>query len=342
MGKKSDVMRKEIEELIAAMDKQFGQGTLMRLGDGPADKVPTFPSGSLALDFALGIGGLPKGRIVEVFGPESSGKTTICLEAVAQVQNLGGIAAFVDAEHALDIRYARRLGVRVEELLLSQPDYGEQALDIVEALVRSGHVDLIVVDSVAALVPKAEVEGDMGDQHVGLQARLMSQALRKLVAACHKYGCTVLFVNQLRTKIGVLFGNPETTTGGNALRFYSSVRLEVRRASSQKNGNEVTGNRVRVKVVKNKLAPPYTEAEFDIVFGEGIDRVSDLLEVAEKLGILKRSGSWISFGTEQLGQGKEQVCKRLRDDQTLFCTIEAEVRRAFEQGNMGNLEVLAA
>ncbi len=337
MGKKIETTgrTKELEELIAALDKQFGQGTLMRIGDGPAERFPVFPSGSLSLDLALGIGGIPRGRIVEVFGPESTGKTTLCLEGVAQVQKAGGVAAFVDAEHALDIRYARRLGVRVEDLLVSQPDCGEQALDIVEALVRSGSVDAVVVDSVAALVPRAEIEGDMGDQHVGLQARLMSQALRKLVAASHRHGCTILFVNQLRTKIGVMFGNPETTTGGNALRFYASVRLEVRRVATQKNGKEATGNRTRVKVVKNKLAPPYTEAEFDIVFGEGIDHVSDLLEVGERLGVVVRSGAWVSWREEQLGQGREPAYRRLKEDPDLLRSLEADVRAAFERGLSG-------
>ncbi len=336
MGKRieRDGRYKELEDLIAALDKQFGQGTLMRIGDGPAERFPVFSSGSLSLDLALGIGGIPRGRIVEVFGPESTGKTTLCLEGVAQVQKAGGVAAFVDAEHALDIRYARRLGVRVEDLLVSQPDCGEQALDIVEALVRSGAVDAVVVDSVAALVPRAEIEGDMGDQHMGLQARLMSQALRKLVAASHRHGCTILFVNQLRTKIGVMFGNPETTTGGNALRFYSSVRLEVRRVATQKNGKEATGNRTRVKVVKNKLAPPYTEAEFDIVFGEGIDHVSDLLEVGERLGVVVRSGAWVSWREEQLGQGREQAYRRLKEEPDLLRSLEADVRAAFERGQV--------
>ncbi len=345
MGRRTemDARYKALEELIAALDKQFGQGTLMRIGDGPAEKFPVFSSGSLSLDLALGIGGIPRGRIVEVFGPESSGKTTLCLEAVAQVQKAGGVAAFVDAEHALDLRYARRLGVRVEDLLVSQPDCGEQALDIVEALVRSGSVDAVVVDSVAALVPRAEIEGDMGEQHVGLQARLMSQALRKLVAASHRHGCTILFVNQLRTKIGVMFGNPETTTGGNALRFYSSVRLEVRRAASQKNGNkDVTGNRVRVKVVKNKLAPPYTEAEFDIVFGEGIDHVSDLLEVGERLGVVTRSGTWVSWRGEQLGQGREQAYRRLKEEPGLLQALEEDVRAAFDRENVEACGAVAA
>lgn len=329
MGK--DQRLKQVEEIIALLDKQFGQGTLMRIGDRPIEKVPVFSSGSLALDLALGIGGIPRGRIVEVFGQESTGKTTLCLEMIAQVQKAQGVAAFVDAEHALDLRYARRLGVKVEDLLLSQPDCGEQALEIVETLVRSGAIDLVVVDSVAALVPKAEIEGEMGDAHVGLQARLMSQALRKLVGASGRHGCTVVFVNQLRQKIGVMFGNPETTTGGNALKFYASIRLEVRRAATQRSGKEATGNRVRVKVVKNKLAPPYTEAEFDIVFGEGIDHVGDLLEVGEQLGVVEKAGSWLSFRGEQLGQGREQATRRLKEDQGLFSALEEAVRKCMEE-----------
>jgi recombination protein RecA len=315
-----------LDELVQSMDKQFGKGTLMRIGEKPSDAFPVFSSGSLSLDMALGIGGIPKGRIVEVFGPESSGKTTLCLEMIAQVQKAGGVAAFVDAEHALDVRYAAKVGVKVEELLVCQPDCGEQALEVVESLVRSGACDLVVVDSVAALVPKAEIEGEMGDAHVGLQARLMSQALRKIVGACHKHECTVVFVNQLRQKIGVMFGNPETTTGGNALKFYASIRLEVRRVASQKNGKEANGNRVRVKVVKNKLAPPYTEAEFDIIFGEGVDKVGDILETAERLGIIERSGSWLSFNGEQLGQGREAVSQKLAEDAGIFGEVERRVR----------------
>jgi len=315
-----------LDELVQSMDKQFGKGTLMRIGEKPSGAFPVFSSGSLSLDMALGIGGIPKGRIVEVFGPESSGKTTLCLEMIAQVQKAGGVAAFVDAEHALDVRYAAKVGVKIEELLICQPDCGEQALEVVESLVRSGVCDLIVVDSVAALVPKAEIEGDMGEAHVGLQARLMSQALRKLVGACHKHECTVVFVNQLRQKIGVMFGNPETTTGGNALKFYATIRLEVRKVGSQKNSKEANGHRVRVKVVKNKLAPPYTEAEFEIIFGEGVDKVGDMLETAEKLGIIERSGSWLSFNGVQLGQGKETVIQKLAEDREIFGEVEMKVR----------------
>ena len=312
-----------------------------RFGDGPIERVPAFPSGSLMLDAALGIGGVPRGRIVEVFGPESSGKTTLALEMIGQVQRTGGTAAFVDAEHALDLGYAQRLGVAIEDLLLSQPDCGEQALDIVEALVRSGSLDLIVVDSVAALTPRAEIEGDMGDSHVGLQARLMSQALRKLVAACHKQNCTVIFINQLRMKIGVMFGSPETTTGGNALKFYASVRLDVRRIGSQKTGTEVTGNRTRVKVVKNKMAPPFTEAEFDIVFGEGINHTLELVDMGERLGVIEKSGSWLSFGGEHIGQGREQADRRLRADEAVRTAIEDAIRTTLDTRREAGLALTA-
>lgn len=341
MSRKTDRI-KELENVIAALDKQFGKGTVMRYGDGPIELVPAFPTGSVSLDDALGVGGLPRGRIIEIFGPESSGKTTLTLETIAQVQKQGCVAAFVDAEHALDLGYARRLGVAVEDLLLSQPDCGEQALDIVEALVRSGAVDLVVVDSVAALTPRAEIEGDMGAAHVGLQARLMSQALRKLVAACHRQGCTVIFINQLRMKIGVMFGSPETTTGGNALKFYASVRLDVRRIGSNKQGVEVTGNRTRVKVVKNKVAPPFTEAEFDIVFGEGINRSLEVLEMAEKLGIVEKSGSWISFRGDQLGQGRDQADRRIRGDEALRDALVQAVREARDARKRALLEGVPA
>lgn len=318
----------ELEALLAAMDKQFGKGTVMRFGTGPIEAIPAFPTGSMALDAALGVGGVPRGRIVEVFGPESSGKTTLTLELIAQAQRAGAVAAFIDAEHALDLNYARNLGVVVEDLLVSQPDCGEQALDIVEALVRSGAIDLVVVDSVAALTPRAEIEGDMGDSHVGLQARLMSQALRKLVAACHRHDCTVVFINQLRMKIGVMFGSPETTTGGNALKFYASVRLDVRRIGALKSSTEVTGNRVRVKVVKNKVAPPFTEAEFDLVFGEGINQTMELIEMGERLGVIEKSGSWMSFAGDQIGQGRDQADKRLRSDPALRQAVADAVRAA--------------
>ncbi len=319
---------KELEALLAAMDKQFGKGTVMRFGAGPIEAIGAFSTGSMGLDTALGVGGIPRGRIVEVFGPESSGKTTLTLELIAQAQRAGAVAAFVDAEHALDLNYARNLGVVVEDLLVSQPDCGEQALDVVEALVRSGAVELVVIDSVAALTPRAEIEGDMGASHVGLQARLMSQALRKLVAACHRHDCTVVFINQLRMKIGVMFGSPETTTGGNALKFYASVRLDVRRIGSLKSSTEVTGNRVRVKVVKNKVAPPFTEAEFDLVFGEGINQTMELVEMGERLGVIEKAGSWMSFRGDQIGQGREQAEKRLRADDALRGAIADAVRAA--------------
>ncbi|HNU69316.1 MAG TPA: recombinase RecA [Myxococcota bacterium] len=326
MAKQEATAVHELDKLIASMERQFGKGAVMRYGDGPVEKVPVFSTGSISLDRALGIGGIPKGRIVEVYGPESSGKTTLTMEIIAQAQKTGAVAAFIDAEHAFDIGYARNLGIRVEDLLVSQPDYGEQALDIAETLVRSGSIDLVVVDSVAALVPKAEIEGEMGDSHVGLQARLMSQALRKLVGLCYKQDCTVIFINQLRQKIGVMFGSPETTTGGNALKFYSSIRLDVRRKGSQKDGAVVTANRVRVKVAKNKMAPPFLEAEFDIVFGEGINRTLDLLEAAEAAGLIEKSGSWLSFGGEQLGQGRDQADRRIRADDNLRAALESAVR----------------
>jgi len=326
MAKQEVIAVHELDKLIANMERQFGKGAVMRYGDGPVEKVPVFSTGSISLDRALGIGGIPKGRIVEVYGPESSGKTTLTMEIIAQAQKTGAVAAFIDAEHAFDIGYARNLGIRVEDLLVSQPDYGEQALDIAETLVRSGSIDLVVVDSVAALVPKAEIEGEMGDSHVGLQARLMSQALRKLVGLCYKQDCTVIFINQLRQKIGVMFGSPETTTGGNALKFYSSIRLDVRRKGSQKDGAVVTANRVRVKVAKNKMAPPFLEAEFDIVFGEGINRTLDLLEAAEAAGLIEKSGSWLSFGGEQLGQGRDQADRRIRADDNLRAALESAVR----------------
>lgn len=328
MGKKNTELMNELDRLIATMDRQFGKGTIMRYGDAPVERVPVFPTGSISLDRALGIGGIPKGRIIEIYGPESSGKTTLTMEVIAQAQKLGAVAAFIDAEHAFDIGYARNLGIRIEDLLVSQPDYGEQALDITETLVRSGSVDLVVVDSVAALTPKAEIEGEMGDCHVGLQARLMSQALRKLVGLCHKQECTVIFINQLRQKIGVMFGNPETTTGGNALKFYSSIRLDVRRRGSQKDGQTVTGNRVKVKVSKNKMAPPFLEAEFDLVFGEGINRTLDLIEFAETAGIIEKAGSWLSFRGEQLGQGRDQAEKRLRGDEKLLAALTEAVSAA--------------
>ncbi len=334
MAKKSKLdIGGDLESLLLAMDKQFGKGAVMRFGTGPIESIPSFSTGSLSLDLALGVGGIPRGRIIEVFGPESSGKTTLTLELIAQAQKAGAVAAFVDAEHALDLNYAKKLGVSVEDLLVSQPDCGEQALDIVEALVRSQAVDLVIVDSVAALTPRAEIEGEMGDSHVGLQARLMSQALRKLVGACYRFGCTVVFINQLRMKIGVMFGNPETTTGGNALKFYSSVRIDIRRIGSIKSTSDITGNRIRAKVVKNKVAPPFLEAEFDLIFGEGINKTMELIDIGERHGVISKAGSWLSYNGEQLGQGRDQTEKRLRGDQELFSKIADAVRRA-----LGNLE----
>jgi recombination protein RecA len=318
---------------INAVEKEFGKGSIMRLKDGQplVRDVPSVPTGSLALDIALGTGGYPRGRIVEIYGPESSGKTTLALHAIASIQRQGGTAAFVDAEHALDLQYARRLGVQTEELLVSQPDYGEQALEIADMLVRSGAVDCVVVDSVAALVPKAELEGDMGDSHVGLQARLMSQALRKLAGSLNKSSCLMVFINQLRMKIGVMFGNPETTTGGNALKFYASVRLRVARVGAIKEPSaagrepEVVGNRTRVKVVKNKLAPPFKECEFDVLYGKGISRSGDVLDLATEVGIVEKSGSWYSFGGERIGQGREKVRAYLEEQPVLLERIASQV-----------------
>ncbi len=317
---------KDIGRTIAQLDRQFGKGAVMRLGDSTPDKVAVFSSGSLALDHALGTGGLPRGRVIEVYGPESSGKTTLALHAIAEAQKNDGIAAFVDAEHALDVTYAAKLGVRIGDLLVAQPDTGEQALEIVEALARSGAVDLIVVDSVAALTPQAEIEGRMGDSHVGLQARLMSQALRKLTAVAHRENVTVLFINQLRMKIGVMFGSPETTTGGNALKFYSSVRLDIRRIGAIKRGDEVIGNRTRVKVVKNKLAPPFRMVEFEIIYGKGIDRLAELIDLAVDLGVIAKNGAWFAYGARRLGQGRDNARGELAREPALCAEIEAAVR----------------
>ncbi|MGM0577043.1 MAG: recombinase RecA [Myxococcota bacterium] len=317
---------KQLDLTISAIERQFGKGSIMRLGaDAPMPEVPAIPTGSLGLDIALGVGGIPKGRVVEVYGPESSGKTTLALHAVANAQKSGGVAAFVDAEHALDLAYARKLGVKTDELLVSQPDFGEQALEIVDMLVKSNAIDILVVDSVAALVPKAEIEGEMGDSHMGLQARLMSQALRKLAGSISKSKTCVIFINQIRMKIGVMFGNPETTTGGNALKFYCSVRLDIRRIGALKNGQDVVGNRTRVKVVKNKLAPPFRQVEFDIMYGEGISREGSILDMAVDLGIIEKSGSWFSYGDERLGQGRDNVKRMLQENPDLAETIEAAV-----------------
>ena len=317
---------KALESAIAQIEKQYGQGAIMKLGDTTKMQVEAVPTGSLSLDLALGVGGIPKGRIIEVYGPESSGKTTVELHMVAEVQKRGGIAGFIDAEHALDPVYARNIGVDIDELYISQPDSGEQAMEITETMVRSGAVDIVIVDSVAALVPKAEIDGDMGDSHVGLQARLMSQALRKLTAVINKSNCTVIFINQLREKIGVMFGNPETTTGGRALKFYASVRLDVRRIETLSQGGEKIGNRVRVKVVKNKVAPPFQEAEFDIMFGKGISREGDVLDLAVKYDIVLKSGAWYSYKGDRIGQGRENAKKYLAEHTDVFDEIEQSVR----------------
>ena len=319
--------KKSLELAIKQIDKQFGKGTILRMGDREIEPIDAINTGSLGLDLALGIGGVPKGRIVEIYGPESSGKTTLTLHLIAQCQKAGGVCAFVDAEHALDPNYAKNLGVDIDNLYISQPDFGEQALDVVETLARSGAVDLIVVDSVAALTPKNEIDGDMGDQHVGLQARLMSQALRKLTSVVHKMGSTVIFINQIRMKIGAMgYGTPETTTGGNALKFYSSVRIDVRRIATLKQGEDPVGNRVRVKVVKNKVAPPFKQAEFDIMFGEGISREGELMDYGVKLDIIDKSGAWFSYASTKLGQGRENAKAFLKENEAIAAEIENKIR----------------
>ncbi len=316
---------------IAKIEKDYGKGSIMKLGDSAATmNVETVPTGCLSLDLALGVGGVPRGRIIEVYGPESSGKTTVALHMVAAVQKQGGIAGFIDAEHALDPVYAKNIGVDIDNLYISQPDNGEQALEITETMVRSGAVDIIIVDSVAALVPKAEIDGDMGDSHVGLQARLMSQALRKLTAVISKSNCIVIFINQLREKVGVMFGNPETTTGGRALKFYSSIRMDVRRIETLKQGGEFIGNRVRVKVVKNKVAPPFKEAEFDIMFGQGISREGDILDNAAEIGVVNKSGAWYAYNGEKIGQGRENAKQYLKEHELICEEIEAKVREHFK------------
>jgi len=323
---------KAIDLALSQIEKQFGKGAIMRLGnDEPLPDVAAISTGALSLDIALGVGGVPRGRVVEVFGPESSGKTTLALHIVAEAQKLGGIAAFVDAEHALDIGYARKLGVRTDDLLVSQPDTGEQALEITEMLVRSGAIDVLVIDSVAALVPKAEIEGEMGDSHMGLQARLMSQALRKLTGIISKSNCCVIFINQIRMKIGVMFGNPETTTGGNALKFYASVRMDIRKIAALKKGDEVIGSRTRVKVVKNKVAPPFREVEFDILYGEGISREGDVLDLAVDRNIIEKSGAWFSYGKERIGQGRENARVYLREHPEIISEIELKLREELGQ-----------
>ncbi|TVY10585.1 recombinase RecA [Paenibacillus cremeus] len=315
-----------LEAALRQIEKQFGKGSIMKLGESTHMQVETIPSGSLALDIALGIGGFPRGRIIEVYGPESSGKTTVALHAIAEVQKAGGTAAFIDAEHALDPLYASKLGINIDELLLSQPDTGEQALEIAEALVRSGAVDILVIDSVAALVPRAEIEGEMGDSHVGLQARLMSQALRKLSGAINKSKVIAIFINQLREKVGVMFGNPETTPGGRALKFYSSIRLDVRRVETIKQGNDMIGNRTRIKVVKNKVAPPFKQADVDIMYGEGISKEGSLVDIATEMDIIQKSGAWYSFNNDRLGQGRENAKQFLKENPSLADIIEKQIR----------------
>ena len=327
----SDERQKALKLAIDKIEKDFGKGAIMKLGDKPAVSVETIPTGALALDVALGVGGIPRGRIIEVYGPESSGKTTLAQHIVAECQKKGGIAAFVDAEHALDPEYARNLGVNIDELLISQPDTGEQALDITEELVRSGAVDIIVVDSVAALVPKAEIEGSMEDQQMGLQARLMSKALRKLTGIIGKTNTTVIFINQLRQKIGVMYGNPETTTGGNALKYYASVRMEIKRVEGLKGDGEDVGNRVRVRVLKNKVAPPFRTAEFDIIFGKGICKIGNILDVAVDLDIVKKAGSWFSFNDEKLGQGRDKAKEFLGENPEILAQVETLVREKLAQ-----------
>jgi recombination protein RecA len=332
--KSAEISPEKLKALQATLDKlekDYGKGTVMKLGDEPKWEVSTIPSGSIALDHALGIGGYPRGRVIEIYGPESSGKTTLAIHAIAEAQKTGGIAAIIDAEHAFDRTYAKKLGVNVDTLLISQPDNGEQALEITDSLIRSGAIDIVVIDSVAALTPKAEIEGEMGDSKMGLQARLMSQALRKLTANIAKTNTCCVFINQLRDKIGVMFGNPETTTGGNALKFYSSVRVDVRRITQLKDGEEATGNRVRVKIVKNKMAPPFRKAEFDIVFGEGISRLGEVIDLGVEFEIVKKSGSWFSYGDTKIGQGREAVKQMLIDNPALCEEIEVKIREKLKE-----------
>lgn len=326
---KDDKIR-ALESALAQIEKQYGKGSIMKLGDTNANmSIETVPTGSISLDIALGLGGVPKGRVIEIYGPESSGKTTVALHIVSEVQKKGGIAGFIDAEHALDPVYAKNIGVDIDNLYISQPDNGEQALEITETMVRSGAVDIIIVDSVAALVPKAEIDGEMGDSHIGLQARLMSQALRKLTAVISKTNCIVVFINQLREKVGVMFGNPETTTGGRALKFYASVRLDVRRIEALKQGGEVVGNRTRVKIVKNKIAPPFKEAEFDIMFGKGISREGDVLDLAADANVIIKSGAWYAYNDAKIGQGRENAKQFLADNPETFAEIESKVREKY-------------
>lgn len=322
---------KALQLTLDKIDKEYGKGAIMKMGDTAIDDVASIPSGSIALDLAIGVGGFPRGRVVEIYGPESSGKTTLAIHAIAEAQKAGGVAAFIDAEHAFDRFYAEKLGVDIENLLISQPDNGEQALEITDHLIRSGAIDIVVIDSVAALTPKSEIEGEMGDSKMGLQARLMSQALRKLTANISKTKTTCIFINQLREKIGVMFGNPETTTGGNALKFYASVRIDIRRISQIKEGDEVMGSRTRVKIVKNKIAPPFRKAEFDIMYGEGISRLGEIIDLGVDMNIIKKSGSWFSYGETKLGQGRDAVKKLLNDNPELTTELEAKIREAIMQ-----------
>ena len=342
MSNENPEKKKALEMALGQIEKQFGKGAVMKLGDFTAMNVEAIPTGALSLDIALGIGGIPRGRIIEIFGPESSGKTTLALHMIAEAQKLGGEAAFIDAEHALDPVYAKHLGVDIDNLIVSQPDTGEQALEIAEALVRSGAIDIIVIDSVAALVPKAEIDGDMGDSHVGLQARLMSQALRKLASVINKSKSVIVFINQLREKIGVMFGNPETTPGGRALKFYSSVRLDIRKIETMKQDGEVVGNRAKVKVVKNKVAPPFREAEFDIVYGKGISKVGNILDLGVNLDIVNKSGAWFSYNGERIGQGRENAKKYLEEHPNITAEIEKRVSESFSEAfekSLGDEEI---
>ena len=342
MNNQNTEKMKALEAALGQIEKQFGKGSVMKLGDVTAMEIEAIPTGALSLDIALGIGGIPRGRIIEVYGPESSGKTTLALHMIAEAQKMGGEAAFIDAEHALDPVYAKHLGVNIDDLIVSQPDTGEQALEITEALVRSGAIDIVVVDSVAALVPKAEIDGDMGDSHIGLQARLMSQALRKLAGVINKSKCVVIFINQLREKVGVMFGNPETTAGGRALKYYASVRLDIRKIENIKQDGEVVGNRARVKVVKNKVAPPFREAEFDIVYGKGISKEGNILDIAVNLDIIEKSGSWFSYDGDRIGQGRENVKKYLLENPEIMEEVEKKIRDNFNEAfekSLGDEEV---
>jgi len=333
MSSEKDAKLKALQLTLDKLDKTYGKGTVMKMGDKAVEEVEVIPSGSLGIDLALGVNGYPKGRIVEIYGPESSGKTTLTLHAIAEAQKMGGIAAFIDAEHAFDRNYAEKLNVNIDELIISQPDNGEQALEIAENLIRSGAIDIVVIDSVAALTPKSEIEGEMGDSKMGLHARLMSQALRKLTATISKTNCTVFFINQLREKIGVMFGNPETTTGGNALKFYASIRLDIRRSSQIKDGDNVIGNRTKVKVVKNKVAPPFKSAEFDIMYGEGVSKTGEILDLAVEFEVVKKSGSWFSYGDTKLGQGRDAVKVMIKDNPELADELENKIKALIKEQN---------